>query len=197
MGLGALLSAVLLFQVGNGSGMVYSDSHNQFYWCEQLESKNEVQRRQAVQPACSLLGGRPFTCRSRTITALVNCGDEAKVAIPVLTKLLRDQEPVVCSKAAWALIKMGPKGRAAVLPALPKLRELLWHESADVRLAAAEALGKTGPEGEAAATLALKELLRDKDPEVRLAAAQVLGSMGPEGQTLPNEEESVTATKSR
>ena len=131
--------------------MVYYDGHNQFYWCEQLESKNEAQRRQALQPACSLLIGRPYTCRSRTITALANGGNEAKAAMPVLAQLLEDDESVVCSKAAWALTKMGPEGRAAVIPAIPKLRKLLRDDDPEVRLAAAEALGKTGPEGESAA----------------------------------------------
>ena len=179
MGLAFFLATALLFGVKSGSGMVYYDGHNQFYWCQQLESKDKAQQRQALQSACALLSGRPFTCRTRMIIALASCGDEGKTAIPVLTELLQDREPIVCAKAAWALTKMGPEGRAAVIPAVPILKKLLGHEYAQVRLTAAEALIKAGPEGEIVAIPALKALLSDENPDVRLNAAKVLGRMGP------------------
>ena len=105
IGLAILTSVVLMFEVGNGSGMVYYQGHNQFYWCRSLQSDDQLQRREAIPPACELLKGKPFTCRSRTINALAKCGDDAKPTIPVLAELLQDQELVVCSKAAWALTK--------------------------------------------------------------------------------------------
>ena len=109
MGLAVLLAAALLFQAGSGSGMVYYHGHNQFYWCEQLESKNEMQRRQATQAACSLLEGKPFVCRLRMSTALANCGEDAKAAIPALKALLHDENEAIRRVAAEALKKIDKK----------------------------------------------------------------------------------------
>ncbi len=184
MGLAILLAAALLFRAGTGSGMVYYEGRHQFYWCEQLESENESQRWRAIQAACSLLQGKPFVCRFRMITALAACGDSARASIPVLEKLLRDQESVIRAKAAWALTKIDSQGKAALASAVATLMDLLHDENVRARLVAAEALGAMGPECNAAAFCALKKLARHEEPEIRIATVELLKDMGAEGEEL-------------
>jgi hypothetical protein len=95
----------LLIPIG-GSGLVYYDGKDQFYWLEQLEFGPDSARPSAITALCSLLERKPFPCRSTIIPALADCGGDARLAIPILEKLTMDTEESVRTAAADALLKL-------------------------------------------------------------------------------------------
>jgi hypothetical protein len=95
----------MLAPVG-GTGLVYYDGKDQFYWLEQLEFGPESARPTAITALCSLLERKPFPCRSTIIPALADCGGDARPAIPILEKLTTDNEESIKTAAVEALLKL-------------------------------------------------------------------------------------------
>jgi HEAT repeat protein len=110
--------------------------------------------------------------RLESVHALAKIGLEAKIAIPPLIKLLRDNDEQVRSTAHQALRKMGQ-------PAVTALTELLHDKNLSVRTSAAQALEVFGPDAKSAVP-ALAELLGDSTAS--FVAAYALGSIGPEAR---------------
>lgn len=103
------VSVEMLAPIG-GTGLVYYDGKDQFYWLEQLESGPASARPAAIPALCSLLERKPFPCRSTIISALARCGGDARPAIPILEKLTTDTEESVKTAAADALLKLKAVG---------------------------------------------------------------------------------------
>jgi prepilin-type N-terminal cleavage/methylation domain-containing protein len=105
---------VAMLQPIGGSGLVYYDGKDQFYWLEQLEFGPALARPTAITALCSLLERKPFPCRSTIISALADCDGDARPAIPILEILATDTEESVKTAAADALLKLkavaGPDG---------------------------------------------------------------------------------------
>lgn len=79
--------------------------------------------------------------RLRALEVLAAIGPAAKAAVPELTALLADADPLVRSEAAVALAAIG----AEAAPAVPALEKLLGDDApADARYAATYALGRIG-----------------------------------------------------
>jgi HEAT repeat protein len=101
--------------------------------------------------------------------ALENLGEDARPAIPVLTKKLKDSDFRLRWAAAGALAKMDP--------ANPELMPMLLSEinSPDVvtRRFACITLGEMGPDAEPATPI-LNEAAKDKDEWVRYQATNAL-----------------------
>lgn len=101
-------------------------------------------------------------------------GTEAKGrSVPVLLKLLRDDDNDVRQTAMIGLRKFDPLDTAH----LPTLKELLRDKRAEVRAYAATALGQIGPAAKDAGA-DLVAVLQDPVVEVRAAAAAVLSKLG-------------------
>ncbi len=134
----------------------------------------------AIPALIELLKDKEHMVRWNAAQALVrgNMGPEAKTAIPILTKWLKDRDEDARRAAAWTLGNVGPEAKAAI----PDLTGLLKDKEPNVRCEAAWALGRMGPEARTAIP-ALIELLKDKEPNVRCEAAWALGRMGPEART--------------
>jgi HEAT repeat protein len=93
--------------------------------------------------------------------------------VPELAAALKDAEPKVRRRAAWALSLFGPEGKEAV----PALLRALSDDNADVRGLAAVALGEIGPAARPACDR-LVAALTDSVPAVRTQAAQALRRIG-------------------
>ena len=107
--------------------------------------------------------------------ALVRANVRPELAIPVLARLLKDDDHYLHNQSIKALGELGPPSVTAV----SGLAELLRHdEDAEVRWRAAYGLVRIGP-GAAAAVPALSEALADPDAKVRGGAAYALGTIGP------------------
>ena len=104
--------------------------------------------------------------------SLGNMGPKAKVAVPALTKLLKDKNPAVRQCAAQSRGASAPRRSTAV----PALIELLKDEDSTVRLETARGLGGIGPAAKAAVP-ALMELATSKDGVVRKAELPGLGEL--------------------
>ncbi|MGB8852586.1 MAG: HEAT repeat domain-containing protein [Pirellulales bacterium] len=90
--------------------------------------------------------------RLKALEVLAAIGPAAKAAVPEITTLLTDADPLVRSEAAVALASVGPEAAVAV----PALEKLLGDDApADARYATAYALGRIG----AAAKPAVPRLL--------------------------------------
>ena len=89
-----------------GTGQVYHNGKDQFYWLEQIESGPKTRRPTTIAALCELLERKPFPCRSTIIPALAECGSDARVAIPVLERLTTDAEEKVKQAAFDALKKL-------------------------------------------------------------------------------------------
>jgi HEAT repeat protein len=113
--------------------------------------------------------------RPKTAALLGAFGSAAKDAVPMLGKMLRqDNSHKPSLAAAKALAKIGA-------PAVPELIESLKHPVVHIRYRAAWALGQIGPDA-ADAVPALIKALHDKDNQVRELAAYALGEIGPQAQ---------------
>lgn len=86
-----------------GTGLVFYEGKDQFYWIERLEFGPASEREATIDALCALLEGKPFLCRTTIIPAIAKCGDDAKTAIPVLEKLASDSENSVSKAATEAL----------------------------------------------------------------------------------------------
>ncbi|HMO17557.1 MAG TPA: HEAT repeat domain-containing protein [Oligoflexia bacterium] len=115
------------------------------------------------------------------IKSIGNMGPVASSGIPVLIKLLKDDEPTVRLEAARALGNL--RAAPEVVSSISALREVLADDDPDVRWIAAEALRKIGTDEAVKAwegfesidtvEARLKQLLNE-DKGVRLAAAEAL-----------------------
>ncbi|MCG3220998.1 MAG: HEAT repeat domain-containing protein [Candidatus Heimdallarchaeota archaeon] len=103
-----------------------------------------------------------------TINSIVDNKDREK-AIPVLIRLLYDDESSVRSRAAWALGKIGS------LEAMNELLKLITDQNKDVRKSVIRALGDIQAFD---AILEIVKALEDKDWEVRAETAVVLEYFG-------------------
>lgn len=138
----------------------------------------------------------PSNLRLTILQFLTQTGENAKMALPELTDLIGDRDPLVraatvnvltgIGKNAMPVLKLalGHKDssvRASVVAALtrlagdgvPLLRSALADEASAVRLAAADALSSLGVQAKDAAQ-DLEGRLQDKDSLVRLACAGAL-----------------------
>jgi HEAT repeat protein/S1-C subfamily serine protease/DNA-directed RNA polymerase subunit RPC12/RpoP len=116
--------------------------------------------------------------RGQIAQALGKIGAEAKLAIPALLKLLRDEQNDTTSGAlADALAKIGPPAKqdAALL------REAVKDLNPKVRAYAAASIGAIGPDAGSLLTL-LTGAAKDKNVEVRQNAVRSLGKMGGNGK---------------
>jgi HEAT repeat protein len=103
---------------------------------------------------------------------LAGLGEEAKPAVPALTKALSDKDLFVRRFAAEALGAIGPDAKSAV----PALALAMNDGRKEMQLAAVDALGKIGP----ASIKPLTNVVKDtgKDGVVRRKAAQGLAKIG-------------------
>jgi len=86
-------------------------------------------------------------------------------------KLLKSDDARLRRQAAMTLMKMGPRGKAAI----PCLIDTLRDKNTDARWAAVNALWKIGP----AAVPDLAEALKDDNVQVGRCSAEALGAIGP------------------
>jgi HEAT repeat protein len=136
--------------------------------------------------------------RHAALNAMLSSSAVRKAAVPKLSTLLKDKNPVVCERAAHALGRIGP-GAVDALPAL-----LTAARVADGSATYADALAQIGPKALPAlleilqkskpadskwvlrvlhsfgppAVPVLSEALKSNSPEVRTAAASALAEMG-------------------
>jgi HEAT repeat protein len=106
-----------------------------------------------------------------------------EVALPALTRALRDPDARARRQAAEALESMGEEAA----PAVPALIRALDDPDLFVRWIAVRTLGKLGPKTSASAIPAIGRLLSDPDLDVEVQAATVLGLFeGAAEQTVPD-----------
>lgn len=98
-----------------------------------------------------------------------------ELTVPLLARLLRDQDLDVELSAANALALYG----SAAAEAVPALSEAVGAGDVERRVAAIHALQAVGPAATQPAIPTLTEALAHKDPRVRRAAAEALGQFGP------------------
>jgi HEAT repeat protein len=112
----------------------------------------------------------PSAVRATAAKAIGLLGAEAEVAVPDLSRRLRDPEPYVALEAAKAMARIGSCS-------VPKLTVALNDTNPVVRRAAAYGLGELGS-GIDSATATLIMALGDSDRAVRGAAAFSLSTVG-------------------
>lgn len=105
-----------LLQPGGGDGLVYYKGKDQFYWLENLVFRRDCDKKEAIDALCILLEGKPFPCRSTIIPAIAECGNDARIAIPVLTRLTADDEEIVKEAAIDALRRLECGSKDPQLP---------------------------------------------------------------------------------
>jgi HEAT repeat protein len=108
------------------------------------------------------------------VRALAGFGPAAADAVPRLTALLDDPDPMVRRNACRTLGRVGAAAKSAV----PTLTARLTDPDPPVREYAAKALGWIGPSA-APAIPDLVKLLEDPEPVAREGAVQALGDLGP------------------
>jgi HEAT repeat protein len=91
---------------------------------------------------------KDFMARTHAAAVLTVIGANGKEAIPDLMECLKDEQYLVCVKAANALAHMGPEAKVAV-PALIDLYKRFPNDA--VRSAVADALKQLDPEAAEAA----------------------------------------------
>lgn len=99
------LISVVSLQASN-FGLVFYGGRNQFDWLDDLEHGQPGQIDVAISATCALLSEHRFTCRSQMIPALATWGSKARVAVPILRRLLDDEEVRVREAAAAAIAKI-------------------------------------------------------------------------------------------
>lgn len=117
--------------------------------------------------------------RSQAAEQLGRYGNAAKIAAPLLSKVMReDSDAKVAQKAAVALARLGR-------PSVKYLIDALNDESAAVRQRAAGALALIGPDARAAAPALMQTLKDDGSSQIRGAAAYALGEIGGDPEQVP------------
>jgi len=113
--------------------------------------------------------------RAKAVQALGNVGAEAKLGIPPLLKLVREEstKEVTRKLALEALNKIGPPDRNDT----EIVRECLKDHEPKIRCYGAVAMGKLGPDAASALT-DLVRLAKDSNVEVRQKVTLALGKMG-------------------
>jgi len=113
--------------------------------------------------------------RSKAVQALGNVGAEAKMGIPPLLKLVRDETTKVVTRklALEALDKIGPPDRNDT----EIVRDCLKDQNPKIRCYGAVAMGKLGPDAASALT-DLVRVAKDSNIEVRQKVTLALGKMG-------------------
>jgi HEAT repeat protein len=121
--------------------------------------------------------GRPEdanpSIRAAAIVTLEKIGPDAKPAIPVLLKSLKDKDNFVRLASISALLGIGEK-EDGVLSAVKKMLE---DSSPGVRMEAARVLVRFNSESKASVATVTSILQKDKDPGTRASAAFSLRSM--------------------
>src|SRR5262245_47175204 len=128
--------------------------------------------RPALEAITKGLTDKDVNVRRAAVRALRSIDADRQTIIPLVLKLLEDNEPAVVMPALYTIAEAG----AAVVPALS---EALEHPEA--RYWACLVLAEIGPDAKAAVP-ALTKTLADKRPEVRLQAVIALGEIGPAAQ---------------
>jgi len=140
----------------------------------------------AVAPLVALMRdpelGRQRTPSSRefrdaVVTTLGLIGPTAREAVPALTELLTDPDPMMRLNVASALGKIGPDAITAV----PALTKALRDEVSAVRTYAVRALHRLDF---AALKRGLADAMGDDRPDVRVGIAEKIGELGPKGKEL-------------
>ena len=122
-----------------------------------------------------LEGGDDPVARAAALALGKIGGPEAKEAVPILKRVLLDDDASVRELAAGALGNIGP----AAAPAVSVLVTALADRSAPVRRNAALALARIGPEAAPAVPALARVLDTGKEPEdVRMYVAEALGKIG-------------------
>jgi HEAT repeat protein len=117
--------------------------------------------------------------RSNAVQRLASMGPDARVAIPPLLKLLKeDNDEFTRRLASEALSKIGAPDKTD----LPALVEALRDANLDVKRYATAAIGTLGSEAGMAVPELLQDL-KDKDTVVRQNAARSLGKAGSSSQS--------------
>lgn len=112
--------------------------------------------------------------RSKTVAAVGKLGEDAKPLVPILTKMLADEQPELRITAAQAIARLGPIAKETV----PALIANLKDPNQRVRLAVITALGNMREEAKSALP-ALQEGMKGPDAETADAIAQALVKIGP------------------
>ncbi len=116
------------------------------------------------------------------------CPEESDVVLPHLTRALKDDDPKVRGRAAFALNKMGPKARpaaAVLIAALADKGGTVSYRDSKVSHWAGLALGNLGPEVPEEAVAALVDVVKaTDDPELRRIAIGSLGRIGPRAKAI-------------
>lgn len=130
-----------------------------------------------VRDLIGKLTGKDNTERRRAAEALAELGPDAKLAVPALTKALRDRDLFVRRYSAQALGKIGTDARDAITA----LALATGDEAREVQLAAIESLCQLGKP----ALSALLAVVKDpgKVPQVRKKAALGLAAIGPSARS--------------
>ncbi len=110
-------------------------------------------------------------------SAIAAMGVVGEKTLPILLKLLRDEDSDVRRKATEAIGRIGEAGKVYN----PELAKLLSDEDSYVRMSAAEAIGNMGKAGNAYLP-ELAKLLSDEDSDVRSNAAEAIGNMREAGK---------------
>lgn len=118
--------------------------------------------------------------RLKALEVLAAIGPAAKAAVPEITTLLTDADPLVRSEAAVALASVGPEAAAAV----PALEKLLGDDApAEARYVAAFALGRIGAAAKPAVPRLL-ELSKSSDGILATVATWATLKIEPQDSTL-------------
>src|SRR4051812_45164868 len=126
-----------------------------------------------VRDLIAKLNHKDNTERRKAAEALGEMGTDAKLAVPALTKALRDKDLFVRRHSAFALGKTGTDAKDAI----SKLALATGDDKREVQYAAADALAEIGRP----ALTAMLGVVKDtgKDPQVRKKVALGLAKLGP------------------
>lgn len=115
--------------------------------------------------------------QSLAAEALGKIGPDAKSAMPELKKLLDDNDPVVRTAAAFAVLRIEPGEKGTADTALATLQSGLESTEERARIESARALGHVGNIAERAIP-SLCTALKDDQPHVQAFAAEALARIG-------------------
>ncbi len=111
--------------------------------------------------------------RGATIALYQTNADIARF-LPLLTRQLSQDDPLLVRASLSALSRLGP----GAAPALPALKGTLVHHDTEIRWATLQAFAAIGPAAQGVVP-DLLPFLRDEAPELRLAAATAVRQMQP------------------
>jgi HEAT repeat protein len=129
----------------------------------------------AVPYLVQVLGQDKTDARLRVLNTLDQIGSAAKVALPAISALLRDDSPAVRITAAATIVGLDCERSEEVWPVL--MAGLEGDDSFSASIAATT-VGSLGADG-ARAVPALARLVKASDPQVQGAAMTALWKMGP------------------